>query len=161
VKKRGVGTPFPCVPTPLHPWFRLKPHSNFKYRSDALACKKLPKVSQSTRAICNLLRNSLKTWRLIFLWNEDSGVTINANNEDEAWSTQIPLLMSQTVITQPCYGAIYEITCGLFIDTAPGSTRRKWNRKSKSSSNVTTSAKRCGNAVQTQSHSTTPCSHQL
>jgi len=55
--------------------------------------------------------------------------------------------MSQTAITQPCYGAIYEITCDLFIHTAPGATRRKWNRKSKSSGDVTTSAKRCGNAV--------------
>jgi len=34
-KKRGVGTAFPRVPTPLHHWFRLKPNCNTKYRSDA------------------------------------------------------------------------------------------------------------------------------
>jgi len=29
----------------------------------------------------------------------------------KAGCTQIPLIMSQTVIMQPCYGAIHEITC--------------------------------------------------
>ena len=48
-KKRGVGTPFPRVPTPLHPWFRLKANSNIKYRSDALTRKKLLWFSQSTQ----------------------------------------------------------------------------------------------------------------
>jgi len=28
--------------------------------------------------------------------------------------------MSQIVITQPCYGAILELTCHLFIYAAPG-----------------------------------------
>jgi len=36
VLKRGVGTTFPCVPTPLHSWFRLQPSSNTKYCSDVL-----------------------------------------------------------------------------------------------------------------------------
>jgi len=40
-KKRGVGTPFPRVPTSLHLWFWFKPNSNTKYRSDALTRKKL------------------------------------------------------------------------------------------------------------------------
>ena len=46
----------------------------------------------------------------------------------------MPLVMSQTVITQPCYGGIHERTCHLFIYAAPGATRRNWNEKSKSSS---------------------------
>jgi len=45
--------------------------------------------------------------------------------------------MSQTVITQPCYGAMYAITCHFFIYAPPGA-----------SSNVT-SEKSCGNAVPT------------
>jgi len=39
-KTRGVVTPFPRVPTPLHPRFSLKPNSNTEYRSDGLASKK-------------------------------------------------------------------------------------------------------------------------
>jgi len=46
--------------------------------------------------------------------------------------------MSQTVVTKPCYGAIHEITCHLFIYAVPSA-----------SSNVT-SAKRCGNAFPQQ-----------
>jgi len=38
-------------------------------------------------------------------------------------------------------GTIHEITCHLFIFTAPGAARRNWNEKCKSSSNIT-SAKR-------------------
>jgi len=34
------------------------------------------------------------------------------------------LLMSQTIITKPCYGAIHEITCHLFIYAPPGATRK-------------------------------------
>jgi len=45
--------------------------------------------------------------------------------------------MSQTVITQPCYGAVHEITCHLFIYAALGATCRNWNEKSKFSRNVT------------------------
>jgi len=32
--------------------------------------------------------------------------------------------MSQEIITQPCYGAMHEINCHLFIYAAPGATRR-------------------------------------
>jgi len=53
-----------------------------------------------------------------------------------------------------CYAAIHEVTCRLFIYAAPGATRRNWNEKSKSSSNVT-SVESCGNAVATRSHPTT------
>jgi len=52
----------------------------------------------------------------------------------------MPLLLSQTVITQSCCGAINEITCHLgrlFIYAVPGARRRNWSEKSKSSSNVT------------------------
>jgi len=48
-KKRGVGTPFARVPTPLHHLFWLKPNSNTKYRPDALTRKKLRWFSQSTQ----------------------------------------------------------------------------------------------------------------
>jgi len=37
--------------------------------------------------------------------------------------------MSQTVLTQTCYGAIHEITSHLCIYGAPGATRRNWNKK--------------------------------
>jgi len=47
------------------------------------------------------------------------------------------MLMSQTVIAQPYCGVIYEITCHSFIYAYPGATRKNWNVKSKSSSNVT------------------------
>jgi len=40
---------------------------------------------------------------------------------------------------------IHAITCHLFIYATPGATRRTWNEKYKSSSNVA-SAERCGNA---------------
>ena len=70
-------------------------------------------------------------------------------------STKMPLLMSQTVITQPYYGAMHDITCHSFIYTAAGATRRNWNEKFKSSSNVTC-AERWGNTVPTRSHPTTP-----
>ena len=54
-KKRGVGTPFPRVPTPLHHWFRLKPNSNTKYRSDALTRQSLLWFSQSIQTnYCSL-----------------------------------------------------------------------------------------------------------
>jgi len=38
--------------------------------------------------------------------------------------TPVPLLTSQTVITQSCYGTIYKITCHLFIYAAPDATRK-------------------------------------
>ena len=41
--------------------------------------------------------------------------------------------MPQIVITQPCSGAVHEISCHLFIYAAPGATRRNLNEKSKSS----------------------------
>jgi len=44
---------------------------------------------------------------------------------------QIPMLMSQTVITQTCCSAAHEITCHLFIHAAPGATRRNQNETSK------------------------------
>jgi len=58
------------------------------------------------------------------------------------------IVMSQTVITQPCYGAIHETTCHLFIYAASGATRRNWNEKSKSSPHQ----KRCGNIIPTPQH---------
>jgi len=44
----------------------LKSYSNTKYCSDALTREKLFQFSQSTQASCNLLRNGLKTSRLLF-----------------------------------------------------------------------------------------------
>jgi len=114
---------------PLHRWFRLKLNSNTKYRSDALTRKKTW-FWQSIQANCNLLSNGLKTSTR---WQSYD----KCKQSDEAWSTQIPLPMTQTVITQPRYGTIHEITCHIFIYTAPGGKRKNWNEKSKSSSNVT------------------------
>jgi len=48
---------------------------------------------------------------------------------------------------------MHDITCHLFVYAAPGATRRNWNEKSNSSSNVT-SAKRRGNTILTPLH---PC----
>ena len=62
----------------------------------------------------------------------------NSSNKVSIRLQEFPLfvtsLMSQSVITQPCYSAILAITCHLFIYAAPGA-----------SSNVN-SAERCGNA---------------
>ena len=41
VLKKRVGTPFPRVPISLHPWFRFKPNSSTKYRSDAPHAKRI------------------------------------------------------------------------------------------------------------------------
>ena len=46
-------------------------------------------------------------------------------------------IIDVTYSIQPCSGAIHEITCE-FIYAAPGATRKNWNEKSKSSSNVAT-----------------------
>jgi len=35
-------------------------------------------------------------------------------------------MSQQTVITQPCYGAVHEMTCHLFIYAAPGARGRNW-----------------------------------
>jgi len=51
-------------------------------------------------------------------------------------------MISQTVITQPCYGAIDEMPCYLFSYAAASASR-----------NVT-SAKKCGNAVPMRFHPT-------
>jgi len=91
------------------------------------------------------------------MWND------KCKQSDESSSTQIPLLMSQTVIAWSCYcyGAIHEITCHLFIYAAPGATCKNWNEKSTSSSNVSSAKgvgtcshtkKRCGNAFPTPLH---------
>ena len=98
------------------------------------------------RQNCNLLRNGLKTsWQLTPLKRRQQSYD-KCRQPDEACSTQKSLSMSQTVIIQQCYGAIHQITCQFFIHSAPGTTRKNLNEKSKSSSNV----------VPTRSHLTTP-----
>jgi len=61
------------------------------------------------------------------------------------------LFMSQAAITKPCNGVIHEMSCDLFVYAAPGATRRNWNEKSKSSSNVTNAK-----GLERHSHPITP-----
>ena len=147
--------PSPRFPTPLHPRFRSNPKSNTKYYSDAVTRKKLLQLSQSTQASCNLLRNSLKTSRLIteLLWNEDRRVTINANNQTKRrackyhwWCHKQRLHNHASVLHTRLLVYSFMLLQAL----------------SKSSSNVT-GANRCGNAFTHQktlwerrSHPTTP-----
>jgi len=71
--KKGCGNavPFPRVPNPLHPWFRLKLNSNTKYCSGALTRKKLLQFSKSaTRRKWNKQSKSSSNDFTSFLWSK-------------------------------------------------------------------------------------------
>jgi len=119
--------------------------------------KLAPSLFSSRNPFRQAVTYSATSWKLqdkLLPWNEDCRVMINANNQTKRVARKYHCWY-HAVITQPCYGAIHEVICYLFIYAALGATRRNWIEKSKSSSNVT-SAKRCGHAVRTRSYPTTP-----